>query len=200
MRSERFQRGSKTAGAAVRTTGLLLLVSLAMSCPQAQARLGEDFAKYKARTAKGLTPAGEKKSGDTTNYMFQLAPDQRQQMASPGYAAGVTITAVKGKITGQSMAIHPGDNPMVGGTMAAIHSFAFAYEAIGKPLPTEKPKAEAQFKAFADAVGQAFFGNAQNLRYPGFSALITISRDGLGNLVVAARPQPSAAAAKKPTG
>jgi len=178
----------------------LLFVCLQAACPGAQAKLGEDFAKYKARTAKGLIAAGERKNGDATNYMFQLAPDEKQQLASPGYAAGVTITAVNGKITGQSMAIRPGNNPIMGGTMAAIHGFAFAYEAIGKPLPTAKPQAEAQFKAFSDAVTQAFFGNAQNLKYPGFSGLITISRDGVGNLVVVARNPTLAQPAKKPTG
>lgn len=179
---------------------LAFIVFVAVAPPQAQAKLGEDFAKYKARTSKGFLSTGEKKDGETTNYTFTLAPDTNQQKASPGYAAGITITAVKGKITGQSMAIRPGANPLLGGTMASIHSFAFAYEAIGKPLPTEKPKAEAQFKAFAGAVTQAFMGAAQNLRYPGFKGLITISRDGAGNLIVAARTEAAATAAKKPTG
>src|SRR5262245_12250207 len=73
---------------------LALLVFAAGSCPAAQAKLGEDFAQYKARTAKGLVFNGESKKGDATNYMFELARDEKQQMASPGYAAGVTITAV----------------------------------------------------------------------------------------------------------
>ncbi|HEY9871075.1 MAG TPA: hypothetical protein V6D08_18055 [Candidatus Obscuribacterales bacterium] len=190
----------------------LALMALGLASAQpAEARLGEDFAKYKTRVAKGFIATGEKKSGATVNYMFQLVVDQKQQLASPGYAAGITITAQNGKITGQSMAIRPGTNPFVGGTLAAIHGFAFAYEALGKPLPTDKLKAEMQFKAFSGAVTQAFMGNPQNLRYPGFPGMITLTRDPSGNLIVAARmeqatgttqqpspPQPPAA--RKPTG
>lgn len=166
------------------------LIVLGLSGAQpAEARLGEDFAKYKTRVARGFIATGEKKSGNTVNYMFQLVVDQRQQLASPGYAAGITITAQNGKITGQSMAIRPGTNPLVGGTLAAIHGFAFAYEALGKPLPTDKLKAEMQFKAFSGAVTQAFMGNPQNLRYPGFPGLVTVTRDPSGNLIVAARPE-----------
>lgn len=179
----------------------LALIAPGLSGAQpAEARLGEDFVKYKMRVAKGFIATGEKKSGNTVNYMFQLVVEPKQQLASPGYAAGITITAQNGKITGQSMAIRPGTNPFVGGTLAAIHGFAFAYEALGKPLPTDKLKAEMQFKAFSGAVTQAFMGNPQNLRYPGFPGLVTITRDASGNLIVAARPEqaPSAQPAPAP--
>lgn len=174
---------------------LLLIFSLPMPC--AQARLGEDFAKYRLRVAKGFSPAGEQRSQESINYLFQLLVDPQQLRAAPGYAAGITITSVKGKITGQSMAVRLGANSTVGTMLAAIHGFAFAYEAIGKPLPTEKAKAEAQLKAFSAAVVQALAGSAQNLRYPGFPGLVTVARDASGNLIVAARREPAQGAGQQ---
>lgn len=154
---------------------------------KAQCKLGEPFESYKARVAKNFTANGEKKAGPITNHMFVVQVDSKSQEASPGYALGVTISSVNGKITAQTMVIKPGVNPVLGNTMASIHAFAFAYEALGKTVPTDKVKAEDQFKAFSGAVLEAMFGRAQNVRYPGLAGLITLSRDPSGNLVVQAK-------------
>jgi hypothetical protein len=169
---------------------VVLLASLLGWTSPAQAKLGEDFNAYKNRIAPAFTPAGQRGN----YYMFNMKVEQKEAMASPGYAGGLTVTVTNGKVTGQSLALRPGLEALVGGTLAAIHGMAFAYEAIGKPLPKAKAQGEAEFKAFSTAVGQAFLGQPQNVRYPGFSGLITLSRDNTGNLIVACR-NPGAPAA-----
>lgn len=178
-------------------TALILLALLSLPQSVAHARLGDNYQAFKtAKLVKNWTPAAEDSSGPKTNYRFSLNSAPEQQTASPGYAAGLTITVVAGKVTGQSIAIRPGANQMVGAAMATAHGFAFAYEAIGKPVPKDKAKADAEFKAFSESVGQAFLGRAQNIKYPGINGLITVTRDNLGDLIVAATPGTAAASAK----
>ncbi len=153
-----------------------------------QAKLGESYQSYKTKVVQSWTPAAEDTNAKSSNYRFTLKVAPEQENASSGYAAGLTITVVNGKITGQSMAIRTGSNQMVGAAMATAHGFAFAYESIGKIMPKEKAKTEAEFKAFSEAVGQAFMGKPQNIRYPGFNSLITVARDNMGNLIIAATP------------
>lgn len=154
----------------------------------AEAKLGESYQTYKSKVVQSWTPAAEDTNARGSNYRFTLKVAPEQENASSGYAAGLTITVVNGKISGQSMAIRTGSNQMVGAAMATAHGFAFAYESIGKPMPKEKAKTEAEFKAFSEAVGQAFMGRPQNIKYPGFNSLITVARDNLGNLIIAATP------------
>jgi len=173
--------------------GICTLLILCAAClelaqPAAHAKLGESFPAYKAKIIKNWTQTAQDSVGPKTNYRFTLIISPQQQNASQGYAAGLTITVADGKIVGQSVAIRPGMNQVVGAAMATAHGFAFAYEAIGKPIPQEKAKSEAEFNAFSQAVGQAFMGKAQNIRYPGCSGLITVTRDNLGDLIIAATP------------
>lgn len=174
----------------LRFTSILVSAAacLGLSAPAAQAKLGEAYQTYKVKVARSWSFAAEDANGPKTNYRFTLIISPDEQRASPGYAAGLTITAVNGKITGQSMAIRTGDNQVVGAAMATAHGFAFAYESLGKPLPVEKAKSEAEFKAFSEAVGQAFLGKPQYMKYPGFAGLITVTRDNQGNLIIAATP------------
>ncbi|MBI4532902.1 MAG: hypothetical protein HY711_03060 [Candidatus Melainabacteria bacterium] len=164
-----------------------LFLSLTLSPQAAKARLGESFQSYKLRVAKAFIAAGEKKTDNNINYMYKLAVDSQQTDTSPGYAVGITITCAGSKIVRQSMAIRTGTNPTAGTSMAALHGFVFAYEAIGKSVPADNDKASAEFQTFSEAVGQALSGKAQSLRYPGLSGAITIVRDASGNLIISAK-------------
>jgi hypothetical protein len=161
---------------------LALLIGATAALP-AQAKLGQDFTEYKKRISTAFIATGQQGN----NYMFTMNIDPKQSMASPGYAGGLTVTVDNGKVTGQSLAIRPGMQPVIGPTIAAVHGFAFAYEAIGKDAPKDEKAGEAEFKAFSGAVAQAFMGQPQNLRYPGYPGLITVSRDAGGNLIVACK-------------
>ena len=173
------------ARACAAAVAMLCLLALP---PPSQAKLGQPFEAYKAKIAKTWTQVAEDTSGPKTNYHFSLIVTPEQQSASPGYAAGLTITVQAGKITGQSIAFRAGSNQMVGAAMATAHGFAFAYEAIGKPMSKDKATAETEFKDFSTAVGQAFMGRLQSIRYPGFAGLVTVTTDPSGNLIVAATP------------
>jgi hypothetical protein len=170
----------------------VICLSFLGNAEPAGAKLGESFQTYRAKILKSWRQEAEDVNGPKTNYRFSLIVAPEQESASPGYAAGLTITVVNGKVTGQSMAIRPGSNQMVGAAMATAHGFAFAYEALGKPMPADKAKSEEEFKNFSGAVGQAFTGRSQGLKFPGFSGLITVTRDNLGDLIVAATPAPAA--------
>lgn len=187
MTNEMMSAIEKVARRALQAGLLVACLVLAYGARPAQARLGEDFQSYKARTASAYQANGEKKDGSTTNYMFTVKLPPQSAQASPGYAVGVTISTTDGKITGQSMSIRPGMNPIPGGFMASLHAFAFAYEAIGKPVPQDKVKAEASFKMFSGAVTAAFLGTAQNVRFKGFPGVITLRKDASGSLLVAVK-------------
>ena len=168
--------------------GLLgLTIGWQATAHPASARLGEEFPAYKAKTAKTYSANGEKKEGNNLNTSFnvQLPPDT--QKASPGYSIAVTVTSVNGKISGQSMTVRTGMNPVAGGGMATIAAFFFGYEAIGKPVPRDKAKAEDHFRKFSGAVAAALLGTAQNVRFPGYAGTITLRRDPQGNLLVAVK-------------
>lgn len=171
------------AGSGMKRIFVVALAFLISGFAPAQAKLGEAFDAYKARIANAFTPAGQRGN----YYMFNMKVEPKEAMASPGYAGGLTVTVTNGKVTGQSLAIRPGLDALVGGTLAAMHGMVFAYEAIGKPLAKDKTQGDAEFKAFSTAVGQAFLGQPQNVRYPGYGGVITLSRDGTGNLIVACR-------------
>lgn len=173
------------------TPAILLLLSL--TCPQnAEARLGEDFGAYLQRftkTTKSLKPLAQMPGVSTQHFTFEVNVPMDQKKASPGFAAGVTVTVTEGKIVGQSLAVKLGNNVTVGQKLAGIHGFSFAYEAIGKTIPPTRDKAEVEFKAFCNAVDRACLGEQQYLRYPGFRALITIRTDPTsGNIQIAATP------------
>lgn len=164
-----------------------VLVFLTLTAQAADARVGESFQSYKTRVAKAFIVAGEKKVDKNINYLFKLAVDSQQAATSPGYAVGITITCVGSKIVRQSMAIRTGINPNAGISMAALHGFVFAYEAIGKTVPADNDKVSAEFQSFSEAVGQALSGKAQSVRYPGFTGVVTIVRDASGNLIISAK-------------
>ncbi len=174
---------------------LLLLLWLMVSSQPGEAKLGESFQLYKTKVARSWNVAGVQGDGAKNNYRFSLIVPQQQQDASPGYAAGLTITVVDGKITGQSVAIRPGSNPLVGAAMASAHGFAFAYESIGKPIPEGKAQSEAEFNQFTQAIGLAFNAQPQYLRYPGYSGVITVMCNNLGDVIIAAVPAPALAPA-----
>lgn len=184
----------------MKTSSAILAATLFLSiCLPADAKLGEDLNAYKTKTASNIVPTGQQ--GET--YTFNLLVDPKQAMASPGYAGALTLYTTNGKITGQTLVMRPGMQPQIGPALAGLTGFIFAYEALGKEVPSDQKQRDAEMNAFGGAVTKAFMGQPQNLRYPGFPGLITVARDGQGNLVVAAKfieaAHATPAATKPPT-
>lgn len=152
---------------------------------QSQARLGENFQAFKVKVLKGFKLKGESKKDIRTYYMYSMALDQTTQQAAPGFAGGLTITVVGGKITGQSMVMRFGDNYEAGKALATAHALDFAYESLGKPAPKSTEK---EFQAYAQAIDSVMTGNPQNLRYPGFNGVITLSMSADQGVIIAATP------------
>lgn len=178
----------------MRKTFLTVFFLSSLAIPQpAQARLGETFDAFLHRftvASKSLKPLAQLPGVSTQNFTFEVNVSLEQKKASPGFAAGVTVTVSEGKIVGQSLAVKPGNNVTVGQKLAALHGFSFAYEAIGKTIPPTRDKAEIEYKAFCNSVDRACMGEEQFLRYPGYRALITIRTDPTtGNILIAATPE-----------
>ncbi|GEM_PF-1959644 len=203
MRSSWKARRFKAPRMPVLTGRPVLLLSAALACAAAsvpaQARLGEDFDAYARKLAKNFAPAGKTTAAAGIEYQYSLRADPQQQQVSPGYAVRLLVAVQNGKVLGQQMIVHPGTNPLVGSAFAAANGFAFAYEALGKPMPAEKARVASEFQVFQQAVNQAFLGKAQNIRYPGYAGLITLMRDNTGNLAIAATLAPPAAQAPAAT-
>jgi hypothetical protein len=181
----------------MKTSAILAFLLALSSCLPSSAKLGQDFADYKTRVASSFVPSGQQ--GDV--YTFNMNVDPKQAMASPGYAGALTVNVGNGRILSQTLVLRPGMQPNTGPVLATLHGFAFAYEALGKEVPKNEKALDAEMKAFGGAVGKAFLGQPQNLRYPGYPGLITVSRDGQGNLVVSAKyteGAPSTSTATRP--
>jgi hypothetical protein len=149
-----------------------------------QARLGETIGAYKSAIAREFKFKSQSKKDARTDYMYSLVVDQKTQEAAPGFAGGLTVSAVGGRITGQSMVLRIGDSYEAGKTLVASHALKFAYEALGKPTPASTEK---EFNAYSIAIDQVLAGAAQNLRYPGFSGAINITRYGDGMILITAK-------------
>lgn len=163
----------------------------------AEARLGDSLSAYKTHHAATLKASGQNGS----DYMFEVIIDPRIQITVPGYAAGITITVTNNKISGQSMAIRLGMNPYQAGSTAASQGYDFVNEAIGKPSPKDKTQLEAETKDFTQAMQRALVGPPEHIQYPKHNEQIVLSRDNLGNLIIAvigpSLPSPSSKPGKK---
>lgn len=159
-----------------------------LSGTEAEARLGETYAAFKAKAAKGFTFKSESKKDTRTYYMFSMALDPSTLQAAPGFAGGLTVTVVNGHVTGQSMVMRLGDNYEAGKTLATAHALDFAYEALGKPGPKNKEATEKEFQSYTSAIDKVLAGNPYNLRYPGFNGVITMSLSADQALIIAATP------------
>ncbi len=159
-----------------------------LQCSLAEARLGESFATFKVKAAKGFKFKSETKKDTRTYYIYSMALDATTMQAAPGFAGGLTVTVVNGHVTGQSMVMRFGDNYQAGKALATAHALDFAYEALGKPSPKTKESTEKEFTQYTSAIDQVMGGSPQNLRYPGFNGVITLSVSPDQGVIIAATP------------
>jgi hypothetical protein len=168
------------------TTTLLSSLTL-IHCSWAEARLGESFQSFRVKAAKGFKFKSESKRDTRTYYMYSMSLDPNTTQAAPGFAGGLTVTVVNGKVTGQSMVMRLGDNYQAGKALATAHALDFAYESLGKPSPN-KESTEKEFQAYSQAIDMVMSGSPQNLRYPGFNGVITLSMAPEQGVIIAATP------------
>jgi hypothetical protein len=159
--------------------------------PEAQARLGETFASFKAKAQSSYKLVKEQKKDDRTYESFSMIINDKLKESAPGFAVAETLTVVDRKIVGQSMVIRIGQNYEGGKSLATLHAMDFAYESIGKPIP-KKEVAEQEFKQLQIAVDEVLVGVPQHVKYPHYKAKITLSRSPEGELLLAATPDLSA--------
>lgn len=157
--------------------------------PAAIARLGETVESFRSHTGKIYKFKNDSRKDNNHYYMFSMLLDAKQQEAAPGVAAGITLTTVNGRITGESMAVRLGDGSAAAKLFGLSKALEFAYSVLGKPASKNSKEAEAEFSAFSAAAEQALFGLPQNIRYRGYSSKITLSRTAAGDLVVAITPE-----------
>lgn len=162
--------------------------SLLLPSSTAEARLGEPFATFKVKAAKGFKFKSESKRDTRTYYMYSMSLDAPTMQAAPGFAGGLTVTVVNGHVTGQSMVMRFGDNYEAGKALAVAHALDFAYESLGKPSPKSKESTEREFQQYTNAIDLVMAGNPQNLRYPGFNGVITLSLSSDQGVIIAATP------------
>jgi len=187
----RLTRRLPARGALRGAVGLRLQASwaavalLLLTCDwPAQARLGENIGAYKSAIAPTFKYKSQSKKDARTDYMYTMVVDQKTKEAAPGFAGGLTVSEVNGRITGQSLVLRIGESYEAGKTLVTSKALEFAYEALGKPTPRSTEK---EFSAYSIAIDQVLAGAAQNLRYPGFSGAINITRFGDGEILITAK-------------
>lgn len=178
--------------------GLLIaaVMLLNLACRPVEARIGEEFSRFKSKVERGFKLKSTTKKDNRTYYMYVMELDKTTQEAAPGFTGGLTLTVVGGKITGQSMVLRLGDNFDAGKTLAAAHALDFAYESLGKQNPKSKATTEKELTSYTNALAQVLAGAAQNIRYPGFNVKITMSKYGENGILIAAVPVAAAASAR----
>jgi hypothetical protein len=154
----------------------------------AEARLGEPYATFKVKAAKGFKFKSESKKDNRTYYMFSMSLDATTMQAAPGFAGGLTVTVINGHVTGQSMVMRLGENYEAGKALAVAHALDFAYESLGKPSPKSKDSTDREFQQYTNAIDMVIGGSPQNLRYPGFNGVITLSLASDQSVIIAATP------------
>jgi len=171
---------------------LFVLLWLTAACvfttSGAQARLGEPINSFKNKASASFKFKSETKKEDRCYFMFTMNLDDKTREGAQGFAGGLTLTVVDGKIVGQSMVLRLGENYEGGKALATLHCMDFAYESIGKPAPKSKQASEAEFSMYAAAIDQVLAGAPQHVKYPGFNDRITMSRTEDGNLLIAVTP------------
>ncbi len=150
--------------------------------------MGESFQAFKVKAAKGFKLKAESRKDTRTYYMYSMSLDATTTQAAPGFAGGLTVTVVGGRVTGQSMVMRLGDNYQAGKALATAHALDFAYESLGKPSPKTKDATEKEFRAYTQAIDMVMGGSPQNLRYPGFNGVITLSLAPDQSVIIAATP------------
>lgn len=168
-------------------TAISLSLTLLQSS-SAEARLGEPYATFKVKAAKGFKFKSESKKDTRTYYMYSMSLDAPTMQAAPGFAGGLTVTVINGHVTGQSMVMRLGENYEAGKTLAVAHALDFAYEALGKPSPKSKESTDREFQQYTNAIDLVIGGSPQNLRYPGFNGVITLSLASDQSVIIAATP------------
>jgi hypothetical protein len=172
--------------------GLSLLVLLvtsfyfALSC---KAKLDEPFGVFQARIITNYKFKAHSKKDDRDYYMYSMITDADTDVAAPGFGGGLTITVSRGLIVGQSMLLSIGRNAQAGKSLAALHTFDFAFESLGRPTPPSQAALEQELRSYTNAVNKALAGAPQNIRYPDGGGKITIARRADGALAIAATPE-----------
>jgi hypothetical protein len=161
-------------------------LGFAESC---QAKLGEPFGVFQARIITNYKFKAHSKKDDRDYYMYSMITDADTDVAAPGFGGGLTITVNRGLIVGQSMLLRIGDNAQAGRSLAALHTFDFAFESLGRPNPSSQTAIEQELRSYTNAVNKALAGAPQNIRYPGGGGKITIAKRADGALAIAATPE-----------
>lgn len=166
-----------------------ILVSLFCLGSMAQAKLGEPFGVFQARLITNYKFKAHSKKDDRDYYMYSMITDSDTEVAAPGFGGALTITVSHGLIVGQSMLLQVGNNAQAGRALAALHTFDFAFESLGRPAPSSQAALEQELRSYTNAVNKALAGAPQNIRYPGGGGKITIAKKTDGTLALAATPE-----------
>ncbi|MDR3615629.1 MAG: hypothetical protein P4L53_18865 [Candidatus Obscuribacterales bacterium] len=154
-----------------------------------EAKLGEPFGVFQARIITNYKFQAHSKKEDRDYYMYSMITDADTDIAAPGFGGGLTITVSSGLIVGQSMLLRIGNNAQAGKSLAALHTFDFAFESLGRPTPPSQTAIEQELRSYTNAVSKALAGAPQNIRYPGGGGKITIAKRSDGALAIAATPE-----------
>ncbi len=165
----------------------LLLANFIGALP-ADAKLGEDIAKYKAKVAKAYTFKSQSEKAGKSYDVFSINVTPEIKKVAPEFGGGLTITVDKGKITGQSMVLRLGKNEEIGKAIAVRYALDFAFEALGRSVPKHQKELVDEIDSYKTVIKNALAGDAQNVRYPNVAGKITVSKQKDGSLVFAATP------------
>lgn len=172
-----------------RSANCFLIASFDL-CQAAQAKIGDPIQSFESKFSRIFTLKDSSSKDGNTYYRFSLNKDPVQQKAAPGFAGGMTITCANGKIQGESLVVRLGKNVNIGKAFTVGLSLDLTYEALGKPIVTDKKEAAAEYRSYLNAVDQALTGSPQDIKYAGYNTRITLSQTNSGDILLAIIPNP----------
>ncbi len=171
---------------------LIILITQALPMAPAEAKLGDSIDTFKQKMSSHFQYINMETKGGKVYHHFSVKTNTKIQQSSAGFAGGLTITTIAGKITGESLLVQLGTDDTIGEKLAAVLCLNLAYNALGKPIPASAQDKRVEFDAYLRAVSDAKSGQPGHISYPGYSSQLIFSQTAEGNLLFVINPNPVA--------
>jgi len=166
---------------------LLLLLLMMFSGLPVHARLGEKIKSFNQRHRADLHLKEVTIKQEIKYYEYSVLIDPSLLAVAPGFACGLTATVKHGVITGESMIVRFGEQPLKANDLAISYGLSFVNDALDRK-PSLLTEANER-KVFQKAIFQAMTTFPQELRFVGCKGKIVFSRSADNNLLIAAIPE-----------
>ncbi|MEZ4488959.1 MAG: hypothetical protein R3F51_15345 [Cyanobacteriota/Melainabacteria group bacterium] len=159
----------------------IYFILIALAFPQSGlAALGESIKTFQDKNRKRIELKEILIRDEKKYYSFNILVDENELVMAPGFKVGMTVTVAGGKISGQSLAISCGSNPMEGNRLAVDQCYKFACESLGR----EASANAVEISLVQQAVFLAYSNMPQVLKFPDTTGKIVFKTEKKGDEII----------------